>query len=124
MAAPTLQARAHSGPSYTTLLDDSEDEPSQPPFNVYERTRAHADATIEDLPLTAPGLVPWREPSEVTLHEMLVHMIVKTERHLGQADILRESIDSSVGYYPANDHPPAMDQDPRHRLPRPAGTGR
>ena len=44
--------------------------------------------------------------SEVTLHEMLVHMIVETERHLGQADILRESIDSSVGYYPANDNLP------------------
>ncbi|HEU4546724.1 MAG TPA: DUF664 domain-containing protein, partial [Microlunatus sp.] len=27
------------------------------------------------------------------MHEMLVHMIVETERHLGLADILRESID-------------------------------
>ena len=89
----------------------TEDESSQWIFSVYERTRAHADATIEDLPLTAPGLVPWREPSEVTLHEMLVHMIVETERHLGQADILRESIDGSVGYYPAHDNLPPMDQD-------------
>ena len=76
----------------------TEDEPSQWILSVYERTRAHADATIEDHPLNAPGLVPWREPSEVTLHEMLVHMIVETERHLGQADILRESIDGSVGH--------------------------
>lgn len=75
------------------------------------RTRAHADAIINDLPLTAPGLVPWRKPSEVTLHEMLVHMIVETGRHLGQADILRESIDGSVGYYPAQDNLPAMNQD-------------
>ena len=29
----------------------TEDEPSQEIFGVYERTRAHADTTIEDLPL-------------------------------------------------------------------------
>ena len=42
---------------------------------------------------------------------MLVHMIAETHRHLGQADILRESIDGSVGYYQENDNLPAMDQD-------------
>ena len=47
----------------------------------------------------------------MTLHEMLVHMIAETHRHLGQADILRESIDGSVGYYQENDNLPAMDKD-------------
>jgi uncharacterized damage-inducible protein DinB len=108
------------GETFWWLVDDAEpnadmwateDEPSQEIFGVYERARAHADTTIEDLPLDGPGLVPWREPSDVTLHEMLVHMIAETHRHLGQADILRESIDGSVGYYQENDNLPAMDKN-------------
>ena len=108
------------GETFWWLVDDAdpnadmwatEDEPSQEIFGVYERARSHADTTIEDLPLDGPGLVPWRKPSEVTLHEMLVHMIAETHRHLGQADILRESIDGSVGYYQENDNLPAMDKN-------------
>ncbi len=35
-----------------------------------------------------------------SLRWVLVHMIEETARHLGQADILREQIDGTVGYYP------------------------
>lgn len=65
---------------------------------LYRRAWAHADATIEELPLDAGGNVPWwGERSKVTLQQLLVHMIAETNRHAGQADIVREMIDGSAG---------------------------
>jgi uncharacterized damage-inducible protein DinB len=65
----------------------------------YERVGAHADATIEELPLDAQGHVPWwpEEHSRPTLHTLLVHVINELARHAGHADIIRESIDGGVG---------------------------
>lgn len=59
----------------------------------------HSDATIEALPLDAPGAVPWwpEERRHVTLHQILVHMCAETAQHLGHADILRELIDGTTG---------------------------
>jgi uncharacterized damage-inducible protein DinB len=67
---------------------------------LYQRARAHADATIEALPLDAIGQVPWwpAERREVTLHRILVHVLGETNRHVGHADIVREMIDGNVGF--------------------------
>ena len=64
----------------------------------------HSDATIEALPLDAPGAVPWwpEERRHVTLHQILVHMCAETAQHLGHADILRELIDGSAGQRPGD----------------------
>lgn len=64
----------------------------------------HSDATIDALPLDAPGEVPWwpGERRHVTLHQILVHMCVETAQHLGHADILRELIDGSAGQRPGD----------------------
>src|SRR3954452_19145042 len=60
-------------------------------LGLYERAWAHADATIEALPLDALGQVPWwGSASEVTLHRIMVHMIDETSRHAGHADLVRE----------------------------------
>ncbi|GIG35000.1 DinB family protein [Cellulomonas pakistanensis] len=69
---------------------------------------AHADATIEALPLDAPGRVPWWRPenADVTLHRILVHMIAETGRHAGHADILREQLDGAVGDGPSDPNIP------------------
>jgi uncharacterized damage-inducible protein DinB len=66
---------------------------------LYRRAWIHSDATIGALPLDAVGHVPWwpASRSEVTLHKILVHMIAETDRHAGQADIVRELIDGSTG---------------------------
>ena len=65
---------------------------------LYHRARAHADATIEALPLDAPGRVPWwGDRGDVTLQQILVHMVAETQRHAGQADIVREMIDGAAG---------------------------
>jgi uncharacterized damage-inducible protein DinB len=72
-----------------------------------ERAWAHADATIEALPLDATGEVPWWGPDRrVTLQRVLVHMLEETARHTGQADILREQIDGAVGVRADNDNMP------------------
>jgi uncharacterized damage-inducible protein DinB len=66
---------------------------------LYHRAWALADATIGALPLDAIGYVPWWQEGrrEVTLHRILVHMIAETDRHAGQADIVRELIDGATG---------------------------
>jgi Protein of unknown function (DUF664) len=66
---------------------------------LYRRAWAHADATIDALPLDAIGHVPWWPPSrnEVTLHRILVHVIAETSQHAGHADIIRELIDGAIG---------------------------
>jgi uncharacterized damage-inducible protein DinB len=71
-------------------------------LGLYERARAHADATIEALPLDAPAFVPWwREGRRQTaLHTLLVHVVAETHRHAGHADLVREMIDGSVGLRP------------------------
>jgi hypothetical protein len=67
--------------------------------SFYRRVWAHSDATINELPVNAPGHVPWWPPEHrtVTLHQMLVHMVAETDRHAGHADIVREMIDGSAG---------------------------
>jgi hypothetical protein len=66
---------------------------------LYHRAWAHAETTIDALPLDATGEVPWWPPErrEPTLHRVLIHMIAETERHAGHADIVRELIDGSAG---------------------------
>ncbi|MEV6932761.1 DinB family protein [Dactylosporangium sp. NPDC051485] len=72
-------------------------------LGLYQRVWAHSDATIESLDLDSPGRVPWWRPeaADVTLHQILVHMIAETDRHTGQADIVRELIDGAAGWRPA-----------------------
>ena len=70
-------------------------------IGLYRQACAHADATIEALPLDAVGQVPWwGDKGEVTLHQVLVHMTAETQRHAGHADIVRELIDGAVGLLP------------------------
>ena len=63
----------------------------------YRRVWAHSDATITTLAIDAPGLVPWWPRPDVTLFNVLVHVLTETCRHAGHADILREHLDGSTG---------------------------
>ena len=63
----------------------------------YERACRHADATIDALPIDAPGYVPWWPRPDVRLFNVLVHVLVETNRHAGHADIVREQLDGTVG---------------------------
>ncbi|MGC0376477.1 DinB family protein [Streptomyces sp. SAI-229] len=66
---------------------------------LYRRAWAHADATIEALPLDTAGRVPWWPDGrdELTLHHAVVRVIADTHRHAGHADILRELLDGAAG---------------------------
>ena len=88
------------------------DESREQITGLYRRAWAHADQTIEALPLDAIGHVPWWPPerNEVTLHRILVHVIAETERHAGHADVIRETIDGAVGVRPDNSNMASDDQ--------------
>jgi len=71
---------------------------------LYRRAWQHADETIAALPLDAAGRVPWwRDDGTVTLHRILLHVIADTQRHAGQADIVRELIDGAAGLLKESD---------------------
>ena len=75
---------------------------------LYRRAWGVTDATVEELPLDAPGSVPWWAPAKqaVTLHQILIHVIAETNRHAGHADIVRELVDGASGLSDGNDNLP------------------
>ena len=66
---------------------------------LYRATWEHAKETFATLDLESPGQIPTSPYAEVSLGEMLVHMVDETARHAGHMDIVRESIDGAVGRY-------------------------
>jgi uncharacterized damage-inducible protein DinB len=86
------------------------DESRDAIVDLYRRVWAHSDETVQSLSLEATGSVPWwGEGNEVTLHLILIHMIDETNRHAGQADIVRELIDGAAGLMPGNTNMPEED---------------
>ncbi|MFJ9411308.1 DinB family protein [Streptomyces sp. NPDC101393] len=77
----------------------TEDETLDQITGFYRRTGEHSDATINELPLDAPGLVPWwPEPdADTNLFAIMVHVLGESIRHAGHADILREGLDGRTG---------------------------
>jgi uncharacterized damage-inducible protein DinB len=84
------------------------DETREEIVELYRFSAAHADATIEALPLDAVGEVPWwrEEKRRPTLQTLMVHMAVEIARHAGHADIVRELIDGSAGMTTGNSNLP------------------
>jgi uncharacterized damage-inducible protein DinB len=117
---PWIAESAETNADMWATVDESRDQI----ISLYHRVWTHSDATIETLDLDAPGQVPWwpAERSEVTLHQILVHVIAETNRHGGHADIVRELIDGTVGLRRDNDNMATGDvnwwHDYRNRLER------
>ena len=86
------------------------DEPREYITGWYRRAWAHADATIDALSMDTVGHVPWWGNAEVTLHHIMVHVVVDTQRHAGHADIVRELIDGTAGLLPGADNMPERDE--------------
>lgn len=85
----------------------TEDETKDGLVDLYRRVWAFADQTIDELPLDAPGQVPWwGEDGQVTLQQIIVHVIYDLSRHAGQADILREQVDGAIGWQPGDSNLP------------------
>ncbi|MEU9856209.1 DinB family protein [Streptomyces sp. NPDC047974] len=104
----------------------AEDETRDRITGFYRRTWEHADATIDALPLDAPGHVPWwPEPhARTNLFAVMVHVLGETVRHAGHADILREGLDGRTGLRPEHEGP--IDEEARAahraRIERAAGS--
>ncbi|MEB8336790.1 DinB family protein [Streptomyces endophyticus] len=77
----------------------------------YRRAWTHTDASVRELPLETVGTVPWwpKERNQLTLHHALVRVLSDTQRHAGQADILREGLDGAAGYLQDNDSLPPLE---------------
>ncbi|MFI7422492.1 DUF664 domain-containing protein [Nonomuraea sp. NPDC049684] len=79
----------------------TEDETREQIIGFYRRAWEHSDATINELPLDAPGRVPWWPESTPARHTnlfaIMVHVLVESSRHAGHADILREGLDGRTG---------------------------
>ncbi|UJV45692.1 DinB family protein [Streptomyces sp. AMCC400023] len=77
----------------------AEEETRDQIIGFYRRTWEHSDATISELPLDAPGHVPWwAEPhADTNLFAVMVHVLGESIRHAGHADILREGLDGRTG---------------------------
>lgn len=82
-------------------------------IGFYRRTWEHSDATINELPLDAPGHVPWwPEPyRNINLFAIIVHVLGESIRHAGHADILREGLDGRTGLRPEHEQP--IDEEAR-----------
>jgi hypothetical protein len=125
-ALPWFEPGAEVNADMWATSDESRTDVS----DLYRRAWAHSDATIAALDLEAAGEVPWWPEGHrrVTLHHMLVRMVAETSRHAGQADIVRELIDGSVGFRPDQSNLPPGDaewwQDYRARLESAAGAWR
>ncbi|MEV3932237.1 MULTISPECIES: DinB family protein [unclassified Streptomyces] len=104
---PWVEADAESNADMWATAEESREQI----VGLYHRAWAHADATIEALPLDTVGRVPWwpGHRAEVTLHHAVVRVIADTHRHAGHADILRELIDGAVGMSQGNDSVPPGD---------------
>lgn len=77
-------------------------------IDLARRVWVFADGTINALPLDAPGVVPWwpADRREVTLQRVIVHVSHDLARHAGQADIMREQLDATIGCQPSSTNIP------------------
>jgi hypothetical protein len=66
-------------------------------LDLYRSVGEHSDATIDALPIDAPGHVPWWPRPDVKLFNIMIHVLNESNRHAGHADILREQLDGRTG---------------------------
>ncbi|MFG2611496.1 DinB family protein [Streptomyces anulatus] len=106
---PLLRWQDHDGSDQWAAEDETRDQI----VGFYRRTWEHADATIDELPLDAPGHVPWwSEPHPNTnLFAVMTHVLSETVRHAGHADILREGLDGRTGL--RAEHEQRIDEEAR-----------
>ncbi|MEV5257420.1 DinB family protein [Streptomyces anulatus] len=106
---PLLRWQDHDGSDQWAAEDETRDQI----VGFYRRTWEHADATIDELPLDAPGHVPWwSEPHPNTnLFSVMTHALSETVRHAGHADILREGLDGRTGL--RAEHEQRIDEEAR-----------
>jgi hypothetical protein len=87
--------RPRSSPSQPYTGGAGTPERERRPALTADDERFVGEAT--DLGLTKPYVGRGGHKGQVSLREVLVHMIEEYARHIGHADLLRERIDGRVG---------------------------
>jgi Protein of unknown function (DUF664) len=95
---PRWDDETASGTDFWATEQETRDEIT----GFYRRAWEHSDATINALPIDAPGHVPWWPRPDVKLFNVMVHILSETSRHAGHADILREQLDGAIGTDPGS----------------------
>jgi hypothetical protein len=80
----------------------AEHESREDVLAFHHRVWEFCDARIDELPIDAPGHVPWWPQPDVKLFNVMVHILNETNRHAGHADILREQLDGATGLAPGS----------------------
>jgi uncharacterized damage-inducible protein DinB len=79
-------------------FDDLDSAATSDVFAAWRAEGAAANVSVEQVTDLAAVSPPTRnDPRPISLRWMLVHMIEEYARHLGHADILRQTIDGAVG---------------------------
>jgi uncharacterized damage-inducible protein DinB len=109
IAMPWLDEGSEDNADMWATADESRDAV----ISLYLDVQSFSNVTIQQLSLDAPGVVPWwpDDRRDVTLRQIITHMINETARHAGHADILRELIDGSAGMRSNNSNLPDHDED-------------
>lgn len=91
------------GPQFDETVEDADmmvdDVPMQQLLDQYERQCRISNEIIAQHSLEEAGRHPDFKSAGATLRWMLIHMVEETARHAGHADIIRELLDGSKGYY-------------------------
>lgn len=91
------------GPQFDETVEDADmmvdDVPMQQLLDQYDRQCRISNEIIAQHSLDEAGRRPDFKSAAATLRWMLIHMVEETARHAGHADIIRELLDGSKGYY-------------------------
>ena len=91
------------GPQFDETVEDADmmvdDVPMQQLLDQYDRQCRISNEIIAQHSLDEAGRHPDFKSAAATLRWMLIHMVEETARHAGHADIIRELLDGSKGYY-------------------------
>ncbi|MFD8596628.1 DinB family protein [Kitasatospora sp. NPDC059646] len=93
------------------------DESREALIAEYRRVWAHSDETVDSLPLDTVGRVPWPPHLHLSLERVLLHVVVESQRHTGQLDVVRELLDGATGLRPGDPVLPDVSPEfwPAHR---------
>lgn len=87
------------------------DETGAQIIDGYRRAWTLTEAAVREAAPDTTGFAPWLPEPNISLGRILVHVLSETERHAGQADIVREFIDGSVGRFDGDDQLDNTGQD-------------
>lgn len=82
---------------WNSAADDTPEQLHRLWFDAVERSRVAVQASLDDGGLDTPAARAWLDGRSPSLRWILLHMIEEYARHVGHADLIRESVDGLTG---------------------------